>query len=551
MGIIVEKFRVLRDKNFTAANFTEKLMDYYGDRITSILESPLRYKVLASDTIYATDAMKFINRVGNFLKDAGVKREDIVAVCMENNADMFMIMLAIFKIGAIALPINSMLRLGEIDYILKDSGARFFIFDRYVFDENIKELKNVSYIENLIMAGPADTVLDGVESLDIGIEGEPIELSPVDMKPGDPVGIFYTSGTTGKPKGAITTSRSLIQGQKMAGIVIPTRKSDLGIFSLPFAHIMGTAVAILGTFANVKGYLIKHFEAKKVLKVITKNRITVFVGVPAMYGMMIDELRRNNGEYDLSSVRIWASAADAMPPEYVEEMRKYGALVRLGPLRIKPLFLEAYGMVELSGIATLKVPLPVLRCKPGCIGWPVPPMKIRIIDENGEKLPSGKTGEVVVKGPGVTKGYWKNPEKTKESFTPDGWFRTGDIGKKDFWGRVYFMDRKKDLIKSGGYSIFPAEVEAEMRQHPDIFEIAVFGVPHPIKKEIPVAVVTLHEDGNVTEEELVKWAKEHIAPYKAPRKVKIIERGTMPYGPTEKILKRFLKERYGKEFIIS
>ncbi len=547
MSIYFDKLRVMDDDSFSVANFTDKLMDYYGERLTVLLDDPLRYRVLSIDRLYASDAMKFINRVGNFLREIGVRKGDVVAVCMENNVDMFMIMLGIFKVGAIALPINYMLRWHEIEYILKDSEARYFIFDRYVFDENIKDLTRLSFVPILIMAGPKEKTIDGPISLDEGIEAQSTELSPVNLKPDDPAGIFYTSGTTGKPKGAIATGKSLIQGQKMAGVLVPSRKDDLGIFSLPFAHIMGTAVAIMGSFARVRGYQIKHFEARKVLEVITKHKVTVFVGVPAMYGMLLEELRKSPDKYNLSSMRLWASAADAMPPEYINEIRKYGALFKVGPIKVKPLFLEAYGMVELSGIATLKATLPFLRWGPGCIGWPVPPMRIRIVDEKGKPLPPGKEGEVVVKGPGVTKGYWKNPEKTNKSFTSDGWFKTGDIGKKDLLGRIYFLDRKKEVIKSGGYSVFPAEVEAELLRHPAIYEAAVFGVPHPTKKEIPVAVVTLKEGANATEEELIKWAKENIAPYKAPRKFKIIKRGEMPYGPTGKILKRFLKERFVKE----
>ncbi len=543
-----DKMKVLRDRGFSLSNFTDKLMEYYGERLTVELDSPLEYAVLRGSELYASDSLKFINRVGNFLLEMGIRRGDVVAIYMENNIDMFLIMLAVFKIGAVVVPINYMLRWKEVEYVLRDSGADLLIFDRWVFHENIRDVDRLSFLRRLILAGPPEDFSPDVVILDEGLKGQSGYLSPAEVKPDDPAAIFYTSGTTGRPKGAIATGRSLISGQRMAGILMPVRKDDLGIFSLPFAHVMGTAVAILGSFAGVRGYHLKHFDARRVLEVITDRRVTVFVGVPAMYGMLLDELRRNGDRYDLSSMRLWASAADAMPEGYVEELRRFGALFRLGPLRVKPIFVEAYGMVELSGIATLKITLPLLGCGRGCVGWPVPPMKIRIVDEKGRKLPPGKEGEVVVSGPGVTRGYWNNPEKTRESFTEDGWFRTGDIGRKDRLGRVYFLDRKREVIKSAGYSVFPAEVESELLTHPAVLEAAVLGVSHPTKGEVPVAVVTLKEGASVTEEDLIRWAKEHIAPYKAPRRFKIIDRGEMPYGPTGKILKRVLKERYGDTF---
>jgi acyl-CoA synthetase (AMP-forming)/AMP-acid ligase II len=173
--------------------------------------------------------------------------------------------------------------------------------------------------------------------------------------------------------------------------------------------------------------------------------------------------------------------------------------------------------------------------------WPV---KVRILDEEGERLPAGKVGEVAVSGPGVTSGYWSNPEATGQ-LIQEGWLRTGDMGKKDRLGRLYFVDRKKDVIKCGGYSVFSVEVEKEVLEHPAVADAAVVGVPHPLKKQMPIAVVTLKPGAQTTEEELLAWCREHIAGYKSPRVVRIVSPEEMPYGMTLKVRKLELRKRFG------
>jgi long-chain acyl-CoA synthetase len=269
----------------------------------------------------------------------------------------------------------------------------------------------------------------------------------------------------------------------------------------------------------------------------------MFVGVPAMYAMMSEV---GLSGYDLSGVRFWASAADAMPQGLAEEFRKAGRFM-IGPIGRKALFLDAYGMVELSSLATVRLPLPGVRYPPNCVGFPVPPVRIRVLDESGARLGPGEVGELAVKGPSVMKGYWRKPDETKAQWS-DGWFRTGDIGKKDRLGRVYFVDRKKDVIKSGGYSVFSLEVEQELLGHPDIAEAAVIGVPHPTLGEAAVAVVALKEGKALSEDELLAWCAENIAHYKSPRRAILLEPGELPRTFTLKIMKRELRQRYSSLF---
>jgi len=309
-------------------------------------------------------------------------------------------------------------------------------------------------------------------------------------------------------------SRGLLMPQKRAVLFMPAGPNEFGVFALPLAHIMGFCTVLIGLLAGVSGYFIPHFDPEKVMAALEKYRATAFAGVPSMFAMMI---HGGIEKHDLSSVKIWASAADAMPEEYLKVLRKVGAFVRLGPVRLPAVIAEAYGMVELSGACSLKVAFPGLRYPPRCVGFPLAPTRVRIVDEDGKEVRTGREGELAVKGPGVTLGYWNKDKETRECFTPDGWFRTGDMAKKDWLGRIHFVDRKKDVIKSGGYSIFSREVEAEMLTNEKIAEVAVIGMPHPTKKEVPVAIVTLAPGASATDEELLEWCRQNIARYRAPR----------------------------------
>lgn len=545
---MLEKLRLSRDKSITMANFPEKVGDVYNRKSRTLLETPLEYITLSGGEISAEDAIRFTCRVSRVLTEkVGVKRGDVVGVCTNNNVDLFLILMGVFKVGAVAVPMNYMLRQREIKYILEDCGAQTLILDPDIYRQNIGGRELLPGIRNWVMAGPERDVPkeEGFHCLDKLMAEVPDRFEAVRIEPEDPVAIFYTSGTTGFPKGAVMCSRGLLEPQKRAVLFLPAGRNDFGVFALPLAHIMGFCTVLLGLLSGVSGYFIPHFGAEKVMAALEKYRATAFAGVPSMFAMMIHSGIEN---YDLSSVKMWASAADAMPEEYLKALRKVGSFFRLGPVRIPAVIAEAYGMVELSGACSLKIALPGLRYPPGCVGFPVAPTRVRIVDGEGDEVPRGGEGELAVKGPGVTLGYWNKEKETRESFTSDGWFRTGDMARKDRLGRVHFVDRKKDVIKCGGYSIFSREVEAELLVNKKIAEVAVIGMPHPTKKEVPVAIVTLAPGAEATEDELTDWGRQNLARYRAPRDVKIIPASEMPYGMTLKILKRKLRDRYIDEY---
>jgi long-chain acyl-CoA synthetase len=519
------KFKLILDPRLNMANFWDKAVGVFGDRPLAYLDEPIDYRFMPSDTLSYRETLRFVNRLGNALLAAGVKQGDRVVVSMGNRIELLLLCYACFKIGAIAVPLNYMLKGSEIRYITENCSAKCVVTDRDIFDTNIKTTDLVAGVETWIMAGPREECLEGFESLDEMLDEASDELKPVKLFKHATAAIFYTSGTTGYPKGAMMTSHNLLTTQRITAGVLPITPDDLGLSGLPSAHLMGFCVALLCFMLGTPGYFMKYFHPVRTLELIQERKATVFVGVPAMYSMMV-----NSGvdDYDLSSIRLWASGADAMPVEYIQKFMGYGGM-----------FFEGYGQVETSPITALKLSTKWKSFEQGCVGIQVFPVRTQVWDEDCNPVPRGEAGELVVRGPNITKGYWDDSEKNEEAFR-GGWFHTGDMARKGKWGLLYFVDRKKDVVKAGGYSVFSREVEEEIRSHPLVDEVAVVGIPHPTKVEVVAAVCTSLPGAELTSEELLAWCRENIAAYKAPRYVEV--RSEMPLGVTLKVLKRVLRD---------
>lgn len=543
---MLEKLRMSLYRDVTMANHVEKLAELYGDKSGFIVEEPLPYEIYAGHGTRFSygEWVRFTGRVANVLREKlGVRKGDRVAIIPGNGIEALTFIISTMRIGAIAVPMNYMLRGREVKHIVEDSGAKVLITDPEVFYGNIQDRSLMPGVEKWVMAGVSGEAPEGFLSFDELLNEVSWDFTPADLDADDVVGIFYTSGTTGFPKGAMVTSRGLLDAQRKAAAILPLSYKDFGIFSLPIAHIFGFAICIMGACAGVGGYILRHFDPVKVLRLIQEYNATLFVGVPAMYAFI---LASHPEDYDLSSLKLLGSSADAMPPEHIEKMRDLAA--RPGWIRSrKPLFAEAYGMVELTAMATLKPAFRWLNWPPGCVGIPVYPIRAKVADEEGSRKKRDEPGELWIKGPGVTPGYWNNPEATRLALKGK-WFLTGDMARRDKWGRIFFVDRVKDVIKCGGYSVFSVEVEEEILQHPEVEECAVIGLPHRTMGHVPLAVICLREGSEITEEDMVDWCKENIASYKAPRLVRIIPIEEMPYGMTLKIMKKDLRARFEEEF---
>ncbi len=522
----------------TVANLADRSARKFGDKPFVYREERVHYRNLgiSYDQDYFTfaDALESCNVLAAAFRDRlGVRRGDRIAMVLTNTPEIGLIFLAAARIGAVLVPFNFMLKAEEITRMVSDCGAKVLITEPDLFRLNIRDKANIPEIEHWVMTGPEDSVPEGFMSLDQIAEGfTGARVQPVELSPDETVAVFYTSGTTGFPKGAMLSSRNLTSTTILSVLMLRLGRRDFGVTALPLAHIFGFTTSIVGGFySGAAGLLQRFFDPEKTLFQLQEHRATLYSGVPAMYNMM---LQFHPEKYDLSSMRYWISGADAMPPEHIKRFEQLGGR-----------FVEGYGLVETSPI--ISVNLPPLR-RTGSVGRPIPGVRVKVMDESGRKLRRGRknVGEFVVRGPNVMKGYWGDGDRTAEAFEY-GWFHTGDMGYRDRLGFLHFVDREKDMIKVGGYSVFSREVEEEILEHPKVLEVALVGVPHPTKGQVPVAVVQLAEGESATEEELLGWCAERIAGYKSPRAVRIIDE--MPLTMTLKVLKRELRAQLVEEGI--
>src|SRR5438132_8438862 len=351
------------------------------------------------------------------------------------------------------------------------------------------------------------------------MEGGPVAAGPSARR--DVAALFYTSGTTGRPKGAQLSHAALIGAAGAFAAVPRALRPGEAVSGMPVAHVAGFTMLIMLACMGVPVYLLPKFRPDQSLDAIETRRAEMFVGVPAMYRMMLEA---GAGERDLTSIRLWASGADAMPEELARRFQRMGAAATLpviGPVGLAA-FVDGYGMVELGGGVAVRVIPPGLPGL-GHLTFPLPGYRFRIVDDAGNDMPSGQVGELVVKGPGVMRGYHAREGATREVMTEDGWLRTGDLARARRPGAFELAGRKKDVIKHGGYSVFAVAVEHVLGEHPAVREAAVFPVPDEVKGEVPAAAVVLYEDRSVGGDELVAWAAERLSDYKVPRLVGFVD----------------------------
>ncbi len=542
---MLARLRLARRRDLTLATLPDELLPVLGDREVSYHDELIGIDGRPEPMQRYRDLYREINAISRFLlEEIGLRKGDLVAIYKTNDPRYFRWFLGIIRAGGIAVPLNPMLHRAEVEKILTRCGARILVTDSALFAGRVRS-RDALPVEHWIQDDHGTPRLDGFHRLSPDYLDAP-PVTPARLDPRETVAIFHTSGTTGFPKGAMLSSRALLGGLAMAAMYSPfVGRHDLALIALPWAHIMTVSTVIYGLVAGVRGRFMTRFDADRAIATIDHYKVSVFVGVPTMFTRLLnaDPPRRT-----LESIRIWISASDHLPGESRRRLLGYGALFRLfGRRAARPLFMNAYGMVELGGAAMFSLDAPFL---PGrarfCV--PVPPYRVRILNRHGRVVRWGRVGECLVKGPGLTNGYWRDPEATRLALTPDGWLRTGDLARRIPGGLVELVGRTKDIIKCGGYSVFAREVEDAMAEHPAVARAVVVGVPHPEKGEVPIGVVELLDGLKLAEETLLAWCRDRIAPYKAPRRIHFLRKEDMPQGATEKVLKRVLRERYASDF---
>jgi acyl-CoA synthetase (AMP-forming)/AMP-acid ligase II len=313
-------------------------------------------------------------------------------------------------------------------------------------------------------------------------------------------------------------------------------RRDEVVFGLPVAHIMGFT-AVLGTACSgIPVYFLPSFHPVKVLDAIESRRATMFIGVPAMFRMLLEA---GAAERDLRSVRVWMSGADAMPAELAAAFKRFGATATLPLVGSvgEAAFIEGYGLVESGGGVAVRVSPPMLGFGLGSsVGMALPGYRFRVVDEAGDEVPVGTVGELQVRGPGVLRGYHGDSDATDAALTPDGWLRTGDLARRGTRGLVRFEGRMKDVIKRGGYSVYAVEIEQTLEEHPDVLEAAVVGLPDERQGEVPVAAVRVTPGSDLAALDLREWAAQRLAEYKVPTRFLAVDQ--FPRTGTNKIQRR-------------
>lgn len=489
-----------------------------------------------------------IMRAAGGLQKMGVKKGDRVYLGMQNCPQFVISYFAAHMVGAIVMAISPAYKAGEVSHAINDSGAKVLIIEESVIPVFNEIRDKVPGVEQVIVttldeylpsepypAFPADLYGKGLEcpgamGWQAFIASESLkEIVDVDIN--DVALLQYTSGTTGRPKGAMLTHKNLLNGAFIHAIQVPNTVDSVVVTVLPLFHItsmndhmlawafLGSSLCILTRF-DVESFMQAVERYKGTYAVIATPIVIVIANHPAF------------GKYDLSTLELVGIGGAALPPAVYKKYLELGIVL-----------FEGYGMSETTATVVF-TPCNRESVRLGSIGLPVPQVELRIADINdlSRDVAIGEEGELWVKSPSCGIGYWNNPEGSAETFIGDGWVRTGDIVKMDEDGYLYVCARLKEIIKSSAYSVFPAEVEEFLYENPAIMECCVIGVPHESKGEEVKAFVVLKPDyvGKVTEAELIEWAKGQMAPYKYPRS--IMFKDSLPKGPTGKVARREIKE---------
>jgi len=490
-------------------------------------EYPEKEAIIFGDRrITYSELNKRVNALAKGLLDLGLGKGDVVALVLYNCPEFVEVTFAVNKIGAIWLPLNYRLAGEEVAYILNHGEARILISEMD-FYENLSSIKDkLPRIKEYVAVGesipPGWKRYDDIVEKNLGSEVPDVEVELDDLQR-----LIYTSGTTAHPKGVMITYGNFHWKDLSHAAEWSITADDKIVMPSPLYHVaydMGPTTVLLMGGSVV---LLRRFDTIEVLEAIDREKPTMACFVPIMLSMLFEEPTFDN--YDVSSLRLIVDGGEKTPVHVLEKLREKF----LGTW-----YARGYGLTEtVSGDVTLRKDTPIDKMVSD--GRLMPGLRLRIVDGNGKDVPSGTVGEIILKGPKVFKGYWKNEEATAEAIK-DGWFHTGDLGYLDEEGYLYIEGRKKDLIISGGENVAPVEVESVISELSQVHEVAVVGMPHPKWVEVPKAFVVLKEGEKLTEQDIIEHCKKKLARFKAPKEVAFLS--ALPRNPMGKLLKRELKQ---------
>jgi long-chain acyl-CoA synthetase len=497
------------------------LITLADENLKSFGEYP--FLIFENKTFTNRQMLQYANSLANGLEDLGIKKGDTVVVMLPNCPEVLIGYQGILRRGAVIVPLIPLMNGREVAHILGNCEAAAMITTRDIFLKNepiFRTMERLKYIIIVDRGAPAGTI--SFRSL---IDDNPEASSPSPVGEEDLAVILYTAGTTSTPKGVMLTHKNLYSNAVNTSLAHGTQSTDITLIALPLSHSFGiTSMNKAYKYGNLH-VMMRKFQVDEAFRLIENHKVTDFPGVPAMFIAMLNSPEARG--YDLSSLKDCLSGAAPFPvANLIAFQKKFNCTV-----------FEAYGLSEASpAVSTNYYNRPT---KPGSIGQPIPEVEVRIVNDHDQDVPQGDVGELLVKGPNVSAGYYKLPEETAKTFR-NGWLHTGDMAKMDEDGYLYIVERKKDLIIRGGFNIYPRDIEEILYQHPAIREAVAIGVPDPVMGEEVKVYVVLKEGMTAVAEEILHYCQSRLAKHKWPNFIELTE--SLPRNPMGKILRKDLRK---------
>lgn len=457
----------------------------------------------------------------------GLQKGERIGLLAHNRVEFLDAFFAAAKTGVVIVPLSTRLTAHEMSYIVRDSGMKALMYERE-FTEIARLLRGLPSLEQVIALDDSADAQDlryaeGMKEFDAG----KFDRTPCSAE--DVHSLLYTSGTTGKPKGVMIPHRMIGWNGYNTAVCWGLRPDDVSPIFTPLYHAGGLGAFLIPIF-TIGGTVVLHrgFDATEIWNTIERERCTVVLGVPTIYKLLMEAPEFQT--VDLSHVRWFISGGAPLPLYIIEAYQRRGVV-----------FKQGYGLTEV-GVNCFSMTREESVRKPGSIGKPLMFTEARLVAEAGKEAKPGETGELWLRGPHVSLGYWNNPEATAAALDAEGWFHTGDLAQRDEEGFFYIAGRAKDMFISGGVNVYPAEIEAELLLHPKVQDAAVVGIPHPTWGEVGVAFIVARPQQEIAPEELTGFLDEKLAKYKVPKEFLLVE--SLPRTPYGKVVKAELKESY-------
>jgi long-chain acyl-CoA synthetase len=449
------------------------------------------------------------NKVANALLGMGVRKGDRVAILLPNSPEFAAIYFGVVKIGGIAVPLDIRYKMDELASLFDNSQPKVLVSESPTLESIVPALSRFSYIEHVIdLSGEYEGKFLSYQKI---MSATPALKSEIELEPGDIAHIAYTSGPIIRPRGVMLSHQSLVQEAAISGEGFhQTDKDIVVLFALPMHHAFGLVVILLTAVSKGSTVvMLPGLSIDSLLEVIEKEKVTIFMGVPFVYLLLVDKAEAEGIKHDLSSLRLCGSAGAAISAEVLKKFRQLFSLDAV----------DFWGMTESSAHVTCQS-LDGAG-KPGAVGKALPGWELKIVDNNGRELQLNQSGEIIVRGP-IMKGYYNNPQATA-AVIKDGWLYTGDLGRVDEDGEVFLTGMSKDMIIVKGQNVYPRDIEEVLYRHPKVAEVAVVGLPDEIRGETIKAIISLKAGEVATEPEIKHFCREHMADYKVPRQVSFVD----------------------------